>query len=86
MDDCLPRRRAQYTKPRDEYEEIFRALIRAGIKSGHFAKVDEKFAALIILSALNGTHQWYKPDGPWSAAEVGQQIADMLLNGLLQNK
>jgi AcrR family transcriptional regulator len=79
-----PRRRAQHTKRRDEYEEIFRNIIRVGIKSGHFAKVDEKFAALIILSALNWTHQWYKPDGPWSAEEVGEKIADLLMNGLLK--
>jgi hypothetical protein len=44
--------------------------------------VDERFAARLVLSALNWTHQWYKPDGPMTAEEVGSTLADMLLNGL----
>ncbi len=81
-----PRRRAQYTKRRDEYEGLFRAILREGVRSGEFSAVDEKFAALIVLSALNWTHQWYKPEGPLSATQVGEMLADLLMNGLMQQK
>jgi AcrR family transcriptional regulator len=76
------RRRNQFAKRRDEYEAIFRAILHQGVQSGAFAPIDEKFAALIVLSALNWTHQWYKPNGPMTAEEVGNKIADLLLNGL----
>jgi len=76
------RRRNQFAKRRDEYEALFRTILRDGITRGIFAPVDEKFAALLVLSALNWTHQWYKPDGPLTAEEVGRTLADMLLNGL----
>jgi len=81
-----PRRRAQFAKRRDDYEALFRTMIRDGLEAGAFAPVDEKFASLVVLSALNWTHQWYKPNGPMSAEEVGEKIADLLLNGLLKVK
>jgi len=77
-----PHRRALFAKRRDEYESLFRTILREGIQSGIFAPVDEKFAALLVLSALNWTHQWYKPDGPLTAEEVGRTLADFLMNGL----
>jgi TetR/AcrR family transcriptional regulator, cholesterol catabolism regulator len=79
------RRRTQFAKRRDEYEAIFRTIIQAGVCDGQFSQVDEKFAALIVLSALNWTHQWYKPNGPMTAEEVGNKIADLLLNGLVKD-
>jgi AcrR family transcriptional regulator len=79
------RRRTQFAKRRDEYEAKFRAIIREGVNSGLFAPVDEKFAALVVLSALNWTHQWYKPAGPMTAEEVGEAIADLLLKGLAKS-
>lgn len=74
--------RAAFAKRRDEYEALFRDLLGQGIHEGIFAPVDERFAARLVLSALNWTHQWYKPDGPMTAEEVGSTLADMLLNGL----
>jgi len=76
------KRRENFAKRRDEYEGLFRELLLQGIHEGLFAPVDEKFAARLVLSALNWTHQWYKPDGPMTAEEVGSTLADMLLNGL----
>jgi AcrR family transcriptional regulator len=79
-----PRRRTQFAKRRDAYEAQFRAIVRDGIQSGIFSSTDEKFASLVILSALNWTHQWFKPDGPMTADEVGNALADVLLNGLMK--
>ncbi|MBI5291150.1 MAG: TetR family transcriptional regulator [Chloroflexi bacterium] len=76
------RRRNRFARRRDEYEALFRAILREGINAGLFTPVDEKFGSLLILSALNWTHQWYKPDGPLTAEEVGRTLADFLMNGL----
>lgn len=77
-----PERRAAYTRRRDEYEGLFRALLAQGQREGFFHIPDEKFAARFVLSALNWTHQWYRPDGPMSADEIGGALADMVLSGL----
>lgn len=81
-----PKRRVQFAKRRDAYETHFRTMIHEGITSGDFSAADEKFASLVILSALNWTHQWYKPNGPLTPEQIGNMLADMLLNGLMKTK
>ncbi len=75
-------RRAEFTRRRDEYEGGFRSILWQGIREGHFAAMDEKFAARFVLSALNWTHQWYRPDGAMTPEAIGQTLADMVLKGL----
>jgi len=76
------KQRDQFARRRDEYEGMFRTLLGQGIREGIFAPVDERFAARLVLSALNWTHQWYRPDGPMTPEEIGSTLADMMLNGL----
>jgi AcrR family transcriptional regulator len=67
------------------YENEFQAMVAEGMTLGRFKAYDEKFTVLTILSALNWTFEWYKPDGPMSPDDIGGYLADMLLNGIRQN-
>lgn len=67
---------------RSRYEGKFREILHEGRRNGEFVTLDERFAVLTILSALNWTHQWFKSSGPMSAEEIGQRLADVILNGL----
>ncbi len=51
---------------KNTYEEKFINIIDQSVISKEFKKTDNKFTAMVILSALNGIHQWYKPEGPLS--------------------
>lgn len=75
-------RRSAFAKRMDDYQAIFRGMLREGIQAGLFAPVDERFASLVVLSALNWTHQWYRPDGAMTPEEIGRHLADLLFNGL----
>lgn len=75
-----------YLSLRDKYEARFREIIRSGISNGEFTVPDEKFAALTILSGLNWTHTWYKPNGKMTPAEIADNLTEMLLNGLSTKK
>ena len=66
----------------EDYEGRFKKIIQDGIASGEFKEVDEKFMMLTILSSINWTHNWYKPDGSLSSEEIGKRLASLLLNGL----
>lgn len=79
-----PERRAAFMRRRDEYEDLFRQVLAQGQREDLFHIPDEKFAARFVLSALNWTHQWYRPDGPMTAEAIGGVLADMVLNGLYQ--
>ena len=67
---------------RKQYEETFEGVIRAGSEEGAFGRVDPRWGALVVLSTLNWTFEWYSPDGPLSADEVADQLVDVLLSGL----
>jgi AcrR family transcriptional regulator len=67
---------------RQEYEDFFRGIIRRGKKDGIFREADEKFITLTLFSAMNWTYEWYKPGGAMTAEEIGENIANIFLEGL----
>lgn len=77
-------RLSKFTERRDAYEKQFRSILRLGEQEGSFRDLDEKFAVITILSALNAVIEWYKPDGPLSAKQVAQKLTDFILTGLLK--
>ncbi|HJX29542.1 MAG TPA: TetR/AcrR family transcriptional regulator [Thermoanaerobaculia bacterium] len=68
---------------RDAYERTFRRLIDQGIAEGAFRPMESKVAALAILGAVNWTVKWFRPDGGKTAREIGRELADLLVRGLL---
>lgn len=74
----------EFKQMQARYEGKFREIIHEGLRNGEFVALDEKFAVLTILSALNWTHQWFKRTGPMSAEEIGQRLANVILNGLIK--
>lgn len=69
---------------RRRYAKAFMKIMADGIASGDFnPKLDARIAVFGILGALNWTPEWFSPSGPMSAEEVGQKMADSLINGLL---
>lgn len=71
-----------YAQRRDRYEAMFRDVIRQGIIENLFRNDDDKFLTLTVLSALNWTAQWYKPEGPYTPAEIGEKLAEIQLKGI----
>lgn len=74
-----------FLKMREKYEQMFRNIIRQGISKGEFRSIDEKFATLTLLSSLNWLPTWYRPDGNMSPEEIAENLAELLLKGLLVN-
>lgn len=78
-----PEDRARVTKARDEYEAVFRATIARGIEEGAFrADVDPKLSGIYILSVLNATLRWYKPDGRLGRTELAEDIHNFVIRGI----
>ena len=67
---------------RDRYHNLVQNVIEAGISSGEFRTVDAGVATMAFFGMCNWTYQWFRPDGPLSAAEIAAQFADLLLGGL----
>ena len=67
---------------RDRFQAAFVRFIGEGITDGSIVDCDPKLAAFAALGGVNWTEKWYRPDGPWSASQIGQAIADVLVRGL----
>lgn len=67
---------------REDYEGRFIQIIRDGIANNEFENVDEKFMMLTIISSLNWTHNWYKPQGSLTPEEIASRLSNLILNGL----
>ena len=81
---ALPPRQQHYlVTKRDKYEKGVRNLIAAGMRSGEFALCDAALAGRAILGGLNWSVQWFNPEGPLTAAAIGERFADYLIRGLL---
>ena len=77
------RHRATIQARRDEYERAVRELVEEGVAAGAFRPVDAKVAALSLLGAVNWTVKWFRPDGGKSAREIGEEMAELLVGGLM---
>lgn len=77
-----PELRARIDVKRTAYKEGIRALIALGIRRGELRRCDPTLAMRGFAGALIWTSHWYRPDGPYSAQDVAQQIADYAVAGL----
>jgi AcrR family transcriptional regulator len=72
---------------RRRYQKMFRNLIDEGMASGVFnVTLDPRIVVFAILGALNWTPEWYSPTGRARATEIGEQLADTLLAGIVAKK
>ncbi len=68
---------------RINYINRFKAMIELGVKNGEFkSSINTKLAVMTLFSSLNWMPQWYDPGSVIQPAELGQQLSDMLVNGL----
>lgn len=72
---------------RINYINRFKLMIEEGIHNGEFKEtIDKKLAVMTLFSSLNWMPQWYDPVGTIEPVELGQQLSDMLVNGLKKQK
>lgn len=67
---------------RRQFEQQLRDLISEGIAAGEFSDVDPATTGRLILSGINWMHRWLDPEKEYTAQEVANQYADILLNGI----
>jgi TetR/AcrR family transcriptional regulator, cholesterol catabolism regulator len=69
---------------RRDYQRSFERIVDDGVESGLFRPdLDRQVAVFAVLGALNWVPEWFSPEGPASAEEVGERLADSLLSGFM---
>lgn len=81
-----PRQQRHLVAKRDRYELGVRSLIAGGMRGGEFVSGDAALVARAMLGALNWSVQWFRADGPMTAEEIAEELADYLIRGLLAKR
>jgi AcrR family transcriptional regulator len=63
-------------------DEAIRQYLEDGIADGSVGQCNVKLASFAIAGAINWIGTWYQPGGPLTAAEIGQEFAYLLTEGL----
>lgn len=78
----LPKKwRDEIVARRDHYDLTFLKIIEEGIEKGVFRAMDWKMSKMAVLGALNWIVRWYSPKGKLSVDEIGEAMADFILQG-----
>ena len=82
LDNLSRAKRKEIVDMRDTYDRIIRNVLKRGIDSGSFRRVDEKLAGLMIASMITRTRIWYHSKKGVSVEELADFIFEFALNGL----
>ncbi|MGA2463238.1 MAG: TetR family transcriptional regulator [Thermodesulfobacteriota bacterium] len=77
-----PRIRPKYLQMRDQYDALFRKVIKEGIDKGEFSFPDAKMGSLFTLGLLTSIIQWYNSKGKYSPDEVASLACKYVLEAL----
>jgi AcrR family transcriptional regulator len=76
-----------YRKPlivlRDKCQGLIRTLIEEGIAEGSIVDEDPEVLLMLLWGTLNWMCMWYRRDGKYSAAELGQHFAELIQRALV---
>ena len=78
------RQHARHVPNRDKFENLWREVLKDGVRSKQFACDDIALTARAILGIMNWTITWYHPDGPLTIEQIADDYSKLLLNGLLK--
>src|SRR5262245_1845917 len=82
IESLPPRLRTKLVKKRDRYEQALRRMVAEGTRSGEFVGINPAIVVRAMLGAMNWTVTWFRPEGPETAATVGDIISRFLVRGI----
>jgi len=68
-----------------EYENFWTHIIEEGKQEGLFKNLDPRLTSFAILGLCNWTHNWFRPQGRASGAELAALFTEIVLQGILDN-
>ncbi len=67
---------------RDQYERVFQAELKDGIRQGKFLPIDVQVTSYGILAMTTWVAAWYSPRGRLSLEEIAEIYTAMVLRGI----
>lgn len=65
------------------YNRIVRGVLEEGLADGSFTSaLPPSVLAHSLIGIVSWSHRWFEPGGPLSATDIGEGLAQLVLNGL----
>jgi AcrR family transcriptional regulator len=77
---------AEGRRMRTEYLGLVRTTLSDGVASGELRECDVNVQSLLIFGAAQWAWTWFEPGGPVTAEQVGAQLVDLVLGGLVARR
>jgi TetR/AcrR family transcriptional regulator, cholesterol catabolism regulator len=78
-----PKRRSAVVEMRDEYEVLFRGLVEEAQAAGVLrSDIEAKYLALLLLSVINWSILWFRPNGRLRVDQLANMLLDIYLEGI----
>lgn len=78
-----PAELAYFLKMREEYEEMFRSIIKKGIADGEFKKQNPEVIIFSMLSTLRTLYLWYGKKKDFTPKILKDNLPEILLRGIV---
>lgn len=72
------------THMKREYFDLIRETLEELRGVGKLREINVTVAAFNIVASISWLSRWYQHDGPLTAGEIGEQLVDLTLGGLLR--
>ena len=76
------RQHARHVPNRDKFENLWRDVLRDGVRARQFVCDDIPLSARAILGILNWTITWYQPNGSLTVEQIADHYSKLLLTGV----
>ena len=74
---------ADIHKNAEGYGDLLTSIIADGMQRGAFrSDLDPRLMMLAVVGMMNWSHRWYEPGSAHSLSEIGDQFAELVLDGL----
>ena len=73
---------ATIREKRHDYEQLVSEILQRGMADGTFRELPIPLATIGVLGMVNWGYQWFHRDGPYTADEIADVFADLVLGGL----
>jgi hypothetical protein len=73
----------EYLAKRDQFEGIFRSIVKQGIDEGLLRETDITITVHALMGMVNWMTRWYKPGGRLPAEEIAEMFTALFLDGLI---
>jgi AcrR family transcriptional regulator len=67
---------------RERYAALFHQILREGVASGEFRRMDTGIVMLGMIGMCNYLFRWYRPDGRLTPEQIADELIEMVMHGV----